>query len=780
VKLLLKSFVALLFMMPSLYVEGQEALAKRPKIGLVLSGGGAKGIAHIPLLKAIDSLGIKIDFITGTSMGSVVGGLYACGYKGAEIESMMNKLNWDQLLSNKVQFQTINIEEKSEFGVYQAELPTSNGFKPALPLGIIHGQPLINKFTDYTFHVRYTNNFDSLPIPFRCMAADIITGEPVVLKEGNLALAMRSSMSIPTVFVPIERDSFLLVDGGLVKNFPVSLCKEMGADIIIGAYTGGKLYNREEMNSLLKLLYQTSSFVRLEDSKKEMELCDVLVNSNSKLEGYGAGDFNKSSEILKQGEIAIQEVFDQLIEIAEEQKKWQVKPIEVDKSRTSFKVSSLDIQESSGTGQEIAKGKISLKPGAVYSYEDLAAGMRKVYGTRYYEKVLVDFQGDTNDSKLTVHTPRSSAGVYKLALHYDNSQYAGVILNYTARNLLFQASRTLFTIDFAENPKARFEHYQFIGPTKKLWWSTEFLYDRVFLRTYTNGQRSTIYNNDYFRWNTGLHYSATRRAVWSFMGGFEYDLLKPEVNPETLSERIPGHLINYEFKRWNLSTRYRFNNLNEVYFPTKGDCIFVMAKMVLNPRSNQLFIGSDSLRSKAHDFEILDPFFKVQLDYKQVKPLNKRLSWINQFRGGLIFNLPEVGTMNPLDHHQSEYFFLGGIARQPRLNGIGLEGYHAFEYNFAQMLTWQTAMQYALTHNIFLVGTVNFTAAGHDPIEFLTNSYKIDFNFNDAADRKVVHEVGYGLRLAMRTRLGPIQLGAGSTVDAPRLRVFWGFGYTLQ
>lgn len=212
-----------------------------PKIGLCLSGGGAKGLAHIGLLKAIDSLGIQIDYITGTSMGGVLGGLYAIGYSGHELDSIARTIDWDVLLSNKVSMDLVNIDEKDIYGRFPLELPI-NGRRLELPSGIVEGHAMTALLQRLTFRVVDVRDFDQFPIPFRCIGGDIVNGKPLVLRSGNLAFALRATMSIPTIFAPIELDGNLLVDGGLFKNFPVDILCDMGAEYVIGGFTGGKLY----------------------------------------------------------------------------------------------------------------------------------------------------------------------------------------------------------------------------------------------------------------------------------------------------------------------------------------------------------------------------------------------------------------------------------------------------------------------------------------------------------------------------------------------------------
>ncbi len=217
--------------------------SKRPKVGLVLSGGGAKGLAHIGVLRAMEKAGLTPDYITGTSMGSIVGGLYAIGYSADEIDSIVSTVDWDELLTNEIPLSDIAIEEKEYYGRYIAELPIE-GVKVSLPKGLIEGQKLTELLTRLTRPAHGISDFSKFPIPFACVAANIETGLPEVLNKGFLPEAIRASMSIPTVFTPIEIDDKLLVDGGLVRNFPVQEVLDMGADIVIGVFVSSDLESK--------------------------------------------------------------------------------------------------------------------------------------------------------------------------------------------------------------------------------------------------------------------------------------------------------------------------------------------------------------------------------------------------------------------------------------------------------------------------------------------------------------------------------------------------------
>ena len=214
----------------SLYSQEQ-----RKKVGVVLSGGGAKGMAHIKALKVIEEAGIPIDYIAGTSMGAIVGGLYAIGYTPEQLDSMVRKQNWTFLLSDRIKRSAMSLTDRERSEKFIVSIPFTKSPKDAASSGgIIKGQNLANLFSDLTMGYHDSINFDKLPIPFACVAANVVNGEQIIFHNGILSTAMRASMAIPGVFTPVRQDSMVLVDGGIVNNYPADVVKAMGADVIIG------------------------------------------------------------------------------------------------------------------------------------------------------------------------------------------------------------------------------------------------------------------------------------------------------------------------------------------------------------------------------------------------------------------------------------------------------------------------------------------------------------------------------------------------------------------
>ncbi|MBN1534412.1 MAG: patatin-like phospholipase family protein, partial [Spirochaetes bacterium] len=300
-------------------ILAQQKAGTRPKVGLVLSGGGAKGIAHVGVLKVLEEAGVKVDYIAGTSMGSIVGGFYAIGYDAKSLEKFALEEPWDELLSDEMSLRNIPIEEKNDESKYILSFALK-GFGFELPKGVIKGQKLMTRLSILTLPYHQVQDFNKLPIPFRCVATDIETGEAVVFDRGFLPKALRASMSIPSALTPVEIDGRLLVDGGVVRNFPVSDVRAMGADIVIGVDVGAPLYKKEEITSLAEILEQSISFLNDISTKQERKKCDILILPD--IRGLGVTDFAKAKDIIKRGEDAARSVYPQLKKLAERLKQY--------------------------------------------------------------------------------------------------------------------------------------------------------------------------------------------------------------------------------------------------------------------------------------------------------------------------------------------------------------------------------------------------------------------------------------------------------------------------
>jgi NTE family protein len=285
----------------------------RPKVGLALGGGGAKGFAHIPVLKALDALDFPVDYIAGTSAGGILGGLYAAGYSGDALEKLAAETDWAGLFDDRPpRSMAPHIQKKSD-GRYQLDLPLRKGI-PSAPRGLIYGQKFLTLFSRLTFPLSAEMDFDDLTIPFRCVAVDLISGKEVVLERGSLARAIRATMSIPSLLSPVEWDDRLLVDGGVLNNLPVDVVKAMGAEIIIAVDLSEPLKPADELETPDKILGQTLVVVENEQKRRKLEDVDILIHPD--MAGFGILDFffpEKLVGIKDRGQSAVEKALPALL-----------------------------------------------------------------------------------------------------------------------------------------------------------------------------------------------------------------------------------------------------------------------------------------------------------------------------------------------------------------------------------------------------------------------------------------------------------------------------------
>ncbi|MBN2602435.1 MAG: patatin-like phospholipase family protein, partial [Candidatus Marinimicrobia bacterium] len=289
---------------------------ERPKIGLVLSGGGAMGFAHIGTLKMLDSLQIPIDYIAGTSMGGIAAALYAAGYTGNEIEQIARTVDWQKTFTDRPPRRKLPYFQKQDAEKYQLELGIKD-FLPLGPGGAIVGQNIMLLFSKLVFDYADVSDFDSLQIPFRCVAVDLITGNEVILKSGFLAKAMRSTMAVPSIFSPVEWGDSLLVDGGLLNNLPVDVTREMGAEIVIASSVGTASKERGEIRNTIDVISQSFNILRDKTLNANAKDADILIDI--KLYGLGPADFvnNKVVQIIAAGDKAAKKTEPQIIDLKE-------------------------------------------------------------------------------------------------------------------------------------------------------------------------------------------------------------------------------------------------------------------------------------------------------------------------------------------------------------------------------------------------------------------------------------------------------------------------------
>jgi NTE family protein len=425
---------------------------ERPKVGLVLAGGGAKGAAHIPVLKLFDELEFPVDFIAGTSAGGIVGGLYAVGYSGAEIEGIFDAADWDDLFSDRPPRNLQPYFEKRLDGRYQIELPLRKGI-PSTPRGLVSGQKFFSFFSSLTFPLAGDIDFDELPIPFRCLAVDIVSGTQVVLKKGSLARALRATMAIPTLLAPVEWDDYLLVDGGVLNNLPVDVVKEMGAEIIIAVDLASPLSSREELATAEKILGQSLQTVELEQKKDKLADVDILIWPD--LKGLSSTDYffpDRMARIKERGEEAALKARPSLLALRD---KFGLKRSPKSRGQTVAPserktLGSIVITGNAKLPASFISKLFGLKAGDFVDAARISRQVNELYALGYFENIQHDiFHAEDNriDLRLTLRElPRANL---RLGLRYDSYHNLVAAAGFYATNVPFPGLRVETELEFA-------------------------------------------------------------------------------------------------------------------------------------------------------------------------------------------------------------------------------------------------------------------------------------------------------------------------------------------
>ena len=374
---------------------------QRPRVGLVLGGGGARGGAHIGVLKELERMRIPVDAIAGTSMGAIVGGLYATGMSAGELETLVGSLDWAGALSDKPDRADLSFRRKQD----DAQVPVDfelgvRGASLVLPKGVVQGQNLDLLLRELTLRVSHINDFDKLPIPFRAIASDIERGEVHVMAKGDLAVAIRASMSVPAVFAPVRIDGRLLVDGGLVGNLPIDVMQEMDVDVIIAVDVEFPLYKLEQLESALTISEQMLTILIRKETLRQIDRLgeqDVLIRPDLGI--YASTNFTDVLETIDPGGSAARQQATKLQRIALSEADWQAhlaergKPAELDSHLAYVRVVHDGKLE-----PRVLESKLDVKAGDRIEHAALARNADYLYGLQLYEQVsyrLVEEGGRT-------------------------------------------------------------------------------------------------------------------------------------------------------------------------------------------------------------------------------------------------------------------------------------------------------------------------------------------------------------------------------------------------
>ncbi|MGC1391018.1 MAG: patatin-like phospholipase family protein [Bacteroidales bacterium] len=667
----------------------------RPRIGLVLSGGGAHGIAHIGVIKVMEEAGLRPDFITGVSMGSIIGGLYSLGYSADSLQKILKSINWKLILSNKIPENKVIFLEKDHFANSAISLPLSSK-KILLPSGLINGQQAENMLSYYAWPAADINDFSKLPIPFLCVATDIINYKMVDLKTGYLPDAIRASFSVPSIFTPLKIDSLLLLDGGLIRNFAATEARDMGADIIIGSYVGFNGYKADKLMNVGGIMEQIAMFRSLDDFEKEKKLVDVLIKPNTnKLSIF---QFDNVDSLIRRGYEAALPYKEYFRKIADSLNKiGPQKPIKSILDKKTYRFSQIEITGNRSYSYEQILGVLDIRPEQKVDKEMLTDRIELLYGKAWFDKVKYRVINRNDSLTLNIDCIEKPAAMLYGSVHYDNALQSGLIFEVSMKNLLTQRSVINFGSRIGQYFRFDLNCLQFIDRNQVFGISANFYADNTLLPLLElrREQGEVISRN----FTPGL--SINKRIGLN-------NLMSISANYENLNLVLhyisDAHLKNFSYNYITATYDYKINTLDKKYFPNKGS--------VLNFSASTSKLQSAELKTDTSRLDYtmnnrgefsFDRFFTIHGSVDHYFSPSGKLTF--SFGGDILF-ITKCDSISA----QNNFYLLGGVESVSK-RSIPMVGFQPNEIPVKKLAGFRTSLDMELFEDFHLNFTANVFAA---------------------------------------------------------------------
>ncbi|MBO0330712.1 patatin-like phospholipase family protein [[Muricauda] lutisoli] len=554
-----------------------------PKVGLVLSGGGAKGLAHIGALKVIEEAGVKIDYIGGTSMGAIVGALYASGYTAQQLDSIFRSTDFTDLIQDNVPRSAKTFYEKEDSERYALSLPFEN-FKISFPQAISGGQNIYNLLVQLLFHVKDIQDFKKLPIPFLCMATNVETGEEILLDKGYLPEAIVASGTFPSLFEPAEIDGQILIDGGVVNNYPIDRVKSMGADIIIGVDVQHDLATRESLSSATEILLQINNYRTVNDMKKKSKETDIYIRPN--IDEFSVIAFDKGTQIVKSGEEAAQGKLEELKQLAKRQN-GTPRPRKRVEMADSLTINRMILEGNDQYTRGYIKGKLRFNLAEKISFDDLRQGMSNLSATGNFKAIRYDLVSNGLGTDLILKLKENPTKMFiKMSAHYDDLYKSAALINLTKKNFLMKDDVASFDFILGDHIRYNMQYYL----DKGYYWSfginsklTNFDADTDFSLIQSNfnipaDPNIQRINMDVTDLTNQVYLQTVIQEEFAFIIGAEHKFLKystrtlnqvaseTDGNISSSNQRTTFENSNY----LNAYSQIKLDTYDDKYFPTRG------------------------------------------------------------------------------------------------------------------------------------------------------------------------------------------------------------------
>ena len=707
----------------------KDKAAKRPKVGVVLCGGGAKGFAEIPILKAIDKAGVPVDYIAGTSIGSIIGSLYAVGYDPDVIEKMVREQDWNQIIYDKIPTVYLPVEKKIETRQYLASFPITNG-KIKVKSSMVDGVYVNMLLSKLMLPADKIHDYRKLPVPFFCIATDVENACQYEMDKGNLSRSVRASMSIPFLFRPVSLDGKLLIDGGMVNNFPVRNMKEHGADIIIGIDLEDASIPASQIDNSLELLMSLMNLSSLEESMYARSHCNIYIKPD--LHGRNMLSFNDFDSIIQFGRDAADKYYPQFKRLADSLQ--SIKPYKVKRPHVqpvdSILIDKIEVEGVSDNHKDAVAKEFGKEFPKKMSIKDIEDVIIKLRASGYYENLWYKIDETKKGKIFKIHCQEIADMSVAVAIHYDNNYGIGALVNFTTTRVFNMINRSTLSVDLniAENPylKVKFnKHHRQVfrfGADLSIYSLTLGQYtDRKITNSYSiQDNKLDLYAQLIPNLKNQLRIGAVADLVHmrDFIG----------------NNGLEGNYNLYSYIYLN----YYYENLDAPSFARRGWRINMTGKMVF-------FNGiAEDVTMSGLSNEGVQSSFITHIDLLKSIPIGKKSALKFELEGGM-----KIGTAETPLFYQ---FFVGGQSKMKYFDNIlaftGLDFTDRVVDHIAiNKIAWQWNFYKSLYSTV------------HIDYGYMSDTYDSWFNSNNFI-------IGYGLSLGVDTMIGPFEISVmGSNIN---------------
>jgi NTE family protein len=585
------------------------------------------------------------------------------------------------------------------------------------------------------------------------VGTEIINGEIVNFSKGDLALAMRSSMAIPSIFTPVVYDSnTVVVDGGVIRNFPVEEAIDMGADIIIGVYVGFKdRVTSDDLSSLDRILSRSAGAYGIYDSREQTRHVDILITPD--LNAYTSADFNKSVEIEMVGENAAREHFAELKKLAADQLSYgnRLGP-EPLPEKDSILITRVVVNDLKYNDQRLAYGKLNFTRNSYLTKDELNEGIERLFGTLYFDRLRYRFEKDDQGFKLMMDAKEKTPSSLKVSVHYDNFYGAGLMMNYTQSNFLVSGARLTAVADLSKYPQLRLYYRKYTGPRMNLLGGYEAYFESNLIPGYLNGEVVGTVKHNHFTSELGLRYSFDLNHQAGITAVFENSTFFPNKAMQQFYPEAFG-FKRYGFAGFGLSGSYGLNTLDDLHYPAEGHFLDFYIRGIYNPWVNLKYL-SDTLQEQPS----LSSFAKLSFNFDNYTRLGRKFS----LNTGLSLGLSTE------EYIASDYFFVGGYKYNLRRNHIAFVGYNLGEVVATNFFQVKLGLNYRIINNLQIELVGNGLLAS-ESFEGLTEALLGITEDN-------LH-IGFGGGATYKTILGPLSLMVAGNNHDSTLRWYVSMGF---